>query len=60
MSKRSGSEKQRNIPVSMVIIVVFLVLAILSANLIYVRYTLRKQVMNNLELEMPFVTWKQT
>ena len=52
MSKRSGSEKQRNIPVSMVIIVVFLVLAILSANLIYVRYTLRKQVMNNLELEM--------
>ena len=36
----------------MVIIVVFLVLAILSANLIYVRYTLRKQVMNNLELEM--------
>lgn len=52
MRNKNASEKKQIIPVSTVIIAVFLVLALMSANLIFARYTLRKQLNKTLDSQM--------
>ena len=52
MRKNISTEKKQIIPVSTVIIAVFLVLALLSANLIFARFTLRKQLNKTLDTQM--------